>query len=496
MPTRPPSIVFLTTDTMGREMCSAYVNRPGVETPHLERFAASATLFENAFASCPLCTPARSTWYSGLHPNRNGAWCNNVAMRRGLPLLAELLSAAGYATAHLGKWHLDSGSYNGHGHPDGGFAAPWYDLTNFLAEVGLDGPGPRRFGGWTRGLEEEAFCFGHRVADRAIDVLKAHDHGKRPLFLAVEFDEPHGPYIAPPPFNTRFSFDEIYRPPTLNADMTGKPRIQQEYAAFLRANRKNPEDLPHYYEYYYNCNAYVDSELGRVLDAIQAFCPPDTVVIYTADHGDHLGAFGLCAKGPTLYDQTTAVPLIVRAPGLSSTARRVAGLTSSVDLWPTILDCAGVDRSGFTARRGYTGVSLAPVLRGETESVRDHVIVEYNRFGIAQTQDDGFFPIRGIRTDRWKLNLNLVETDELYDLERDPHETTNRILDPNAAEVRDALHDRLLAWQDETQDPFRGPPWTRRPWRADAAHTFEGLFTTGYKDRWPEREFIQRLETN
>jgi uncharacterized sulfatase len=108
---KKPDIVFITTDTQGREMVSAYGKRACVETPSIDRLAREGVLFENAFTASPLCTPARSSWYTGLHPNRNEAWCNNVTVRRETPMLAEVLSRNGYRAKHLGKWHLDGASY-------------------------------------------------------------------------------------------------------------------------------------------------------------------------------------------------------------------------------------------------------------------------------------------------------------------------------------------------------------------------------------------------
>ena len=480
-PTRAPAIVLITTDTQGQNMVSAYGERGGVETPNIDRFAREAVLFENAFCASPVCTPARSAWYSGLHPGRNGAWTNDVTMRRGVPLLAEVLGAAGYRCVHLGKWHLDGGGYNGRGRAEAGFDEPWYDLTSYHREHPQDGP--NRFGAWNRGLEEVEYCFAHCVADRAIGVMQ--QAREQPLFLAVEFDEPHGPYICPPPFRGRFDDRELFRPPTLNADMRGKPCIQQDYAAFLRRGRDRPEDLPAYYRLYHDCNSYVDHEIGRVLDAVDRHLPPDTVVVFTSDHGDHHGAFGLCAKGPTMYDATCAVPLIIRAPGCER-GRRTPALASGVDLLPTLLDTAGVDPP---AGDGYSGTSLLPLCRGQTAAVRDHVIMEYNRFGVGMHQVEGFFPIRCIRTAEWKLVVNLFDRDELYHLAKDPEEAHNRIDDPGCTAIRDDLHDRLLAWQQRTRDPFRSPQWRQRPWRGDAEHRFEGLFTTGYRDPWADHDF-------
>ena len=203
----PPPIVFITTDTQGRDMVSAYGpahwHRHGAAdgaevqlpaTPNIDRLAARGTLFDTCIAASPLCTPARSAWYTGLPPNRNGAVCNNTAPSRAVPMLGELLAQAGYAAHHVGKWHLDAGGYDGAVRGGGGFADDtWYDLRRFYDEVGRDGA--NRFGGWLRGLQDERFCFAHRVVDRAIGLLQRRDSGT-PLFLAVELDEPHGPTSA------------------------------------------------------------------------------------------------------------------------------------------------------------------------------------------------------------------------------------------------------------------------------------------------------------
>lgn len=482
-----PNIVFITTDTQGREMLSCYVDRPGVETPYLDQFAAESVLFEDAYITTPLCTPSRSSWYTGRHPNRSGAWGNEMTVGRHVPMLAELLNEQGYQTYHVGKWHLDGSGYNGRGTSDGGFdPSVWYDLNRFYDEVGHEGI--NRFGGWNKGMEDEVFCFGHRVADQAINVLKAHGNDDQPFFLAVEFDEPHGPYICPPPYRGRFSQDEIYKPSTFMADMSNKPQLQQDYAAYLASLRSSEHDFPGYYHRFYDCNSYVDYEIGRVIAAIKSHAPEDTVILFTSDHGDHLGAFGLGAKGPTMYDHTTAVPLIIHAPGLSTQPRHETGLVSSVDITATILDLAGVDLSAprFAPQHGYSWQSLIPVLKGEAVEVRDEVIMEYNRFGKQFEQVNGFYPIRCFVTKDWKLSINLFDTDELYNRHDDPEEINNLIHDDSWAEIRNGLHDRLLAWQKHTHDVFRGPQWGKRLWRQDFHYEFEGLSTTGFKDEWGE----------
>jgi uncharacterized sulfatase len=398
-------------------------------------------------------------------------------------MLAELLAAHGYRAMHLGKWHLH-GTLGDNGTADGGFhPETWYDHTNFLSEVGHSGV--NRFGGWNRGLHDIEYCFAHRVADRAIDSLKAGKSDSEPLFLVVSFDEPHGPYICPPPFRGRSERTGHYVAPSFGAPMDNKPRLQREYSAWLAQRRTAPQRLPAYYNLYFDCNSFVDYEIGRVLDAVERYCDHNTVVIYTSDHGDHLGGFGLQPKGPTMYDRTIAVPLIIKAPSLARPGRREAGLVSSVDIWATILDLIGIESpvGRSSARLRYTGQSLLPILKGAAGTTRDAVFCEWNRFGVSHSEDDGFYPIRCIRTADWKLSINLLDTDELYDLKNDPEEMTNLIAEPSLQGTRLALHDRLLRYMEETGDVMRGPAWTRRSWRPDTT-SFVGLVTTGWDENW------------
>ena len=135
-----PNIVFITTDTQGQNMVSAYGKNPAARTPSIDRLAEEGVLFENSYCSTPVCTPARSTWYTGLPPNRNGAMTNDIALFRHIPMLAELLGVSGYDCYHLGKWHLDAGSYAGRGFSQAGFnKAVWYDQINFIEDVGKEG---------------------------------------------------------------------------------------------------------------------------------------------------------------------------------------------------------------------------------------------------------------------------------------------------------------------------------------------------------------------
>jgi uncharacterized sulfatase len=213
---------------------------------------------------------------------------------------------------------------------------------------------------------------------------------------------------------------------------------------------------------YLACNAYVDAEIGRVLGAVDAHCREETVVLYTTDHGDFMGQFGFTGKGAAMYEAITGVPLLVRAPGRTRPGRRTKALASTMDFIPTMLDLAGLPADIL-----LDGTSLAAALEDPAAAPREAVFVEFNRFSFTQKVTGGFWPIRCIRTPRWKLTLNGFDTDELYDLETDPGERRNLIADPACAALRDELHDQLLRYLDRVRDPLRGDCWAKRPWRTN-----------------------------
>ncbi|MBN1246928.1 MAG: DUF4976 domain-containing protein, partial [Anaerolineae bacterium] len=145
-------------------------------------------------------------------------------------------------------------------------------------------------------------------------------------------------------------------------------------------------------------------------------------------------------------------------------------LVSHIDLLPTLMDLAGMDIPPI-----LEGESLAPQLAGQEDADRE-VIITFQRYEIEHDSWGGFQPVRAIVKGQHKLVLNLLHSDELYDVVRDPGEVRNLIDVPEMAAVRDELHDRLLDWMYAKRDPFRGPVWERRPWRASRRLQWRGEF--------------------
>jgi len=210
------------------------------------------------------------------------------------------------------------------------------------------------------------------------------------------------------------------------------------------------------------CNSFVDYEIGRVIEAIDRHAP-DALVIYAADHGDFLWSHSLSGKGPATYDEITNVPMIVRWPGHAPAGVVCDHPVSHIDLTPTIMDAFGLP-----IPRLLEGKSMLETFRSPDVRLNEVVFIEFARYEIDHDGFGGFQPLRAAFDGRYKLTINLLTSDELYDLDEDPGEMVNLIASPAHAAIRDRLHDAILDWMNRTRDPFRGYYWERRPWRTDA----------------------------
>jgi arylsulfatase A-like enzyme len=213
--------------------------------------------------------------------------------------------------------------------------------------------------------------------------------------------------------------------------------------------------------FFFGCQTYVDYEMGRVLNAIDTYAP-NALVIYTADHGDALSSHSLEGKGPAMYEEIARIPLVVRCPGLVTAGGVCSHPVSHINLVPTILDTMG-----YEAPKWLQGTSLIATLKNPDVRPNDAVFIEFSRFEVDHDGYGGFRPIRCVMDGRHKLVINLLDSDELYDLQKDPDELVNLIGSAEYAEVRNQLHDRLMQWINDSRDPFRGYGWECRHWRSD-----------------------------
>lgn len=463
-------IVWLMTDTTRFDMVGCY-GFPQMHTPNVDALAEKGVRFEYAYSAQPVCGPARSLLFTGLYPHENGSWGNCMPLGEDVKTIGQRLSAQGIACGYIGKWHLDGGDYFGYGIcPPGWDPDYWYDMKCYLDELEDDETrmaSRRPKTNFENGGIDAGFTYGHRCADRALRFID--QYRDQDFFLTVSFDEPHGPSLCPQPYASMYQDYVMPDTPAYHDTHENKPLYQKLWA------QKNGS--PALAGRLAGCNSFIDSEIGRVVDYVHERLP-DALILFTSDHGAALGAHGLSHKGASVYDEIARVPLIFAGPGVKQGAV-VKQTVSHADLPATVLDYMGVD-----IPQAFTGESLLPALAAGEKPQEGHAFVEFNRYERDHDGFGGLQPMRAIVTDRYKLALHLLDTDELYDVQNDPYNLHNLIDDPAYADVRNELHDRILNWMNETRDPFRGYQWKCRPWRTDAAADWD---VDGYT-RQPENE--------
>lgn len=455
----PKRVILIMTDSQRKDMVGCYGNAD-MKTPNLDRLAAEGIRFERAYCCQPVCGPARSAMFTGTFPHSSGVTANSVPLGDNVKTVGQRLDDNGVRTAYIGKWHLDGGDYFGVGRcPEGWDPDYWYDMRNYLEELTEDERVYSRQLDSSRDPNLKAdFTFGHRCSDRAVDFLETH--GAEDFLLVVSYDEPHGPFLCPG------EYADMYRdycfPKSRNVwdTLEDKPAHHQAWAG--KGVTEDKDALLIRYAPFFGCNTFIDTEIGRVLDAIDRHAG-DALVIYTSDHGDALHSHCLGGKGPAMYDEITNIPFLVRRPGHTPAQSVSSSLVSHIDLVPTIMH-----HFELPIPKILEGRDMSPVFSDPARETRDMIFMEFHRYEIDHDGFGGFQPIRSCFDGHYKLVVNLLTSDELYDLQSDPDEMKNLILSDAHLTIRDRLHDRLLEWMNETRDPFRGYYWERRPWRENA----------------------------
>ncbi len=447
-------LILIMVDTQRTDMLACYGN-DGMFTPNLDALAEQGVVYDRAYTCQPVCGPARSAIFTGLFPHSNGVWANNLALGDNVKTIGQRLTDNGIHAAYIGKWHLDGGDYFGLGRcPDGWDEKYWYDMRCYLEEMTEED----RYRSRQDDTEDirASFTYANKCSNKAISFLE--EYGDDDFFLVVSYDEPHGPSLSPEPFSSMYDNYRFPKKDNVWDDLENKPEHQRIWAGDAAAENKDELDITK--RSLISCNSYVDGEIGRVLEQIKKKAP-DAMILYTSDHGDMMRSHSLSEKGPAAYEEICHIPFIIKDnihAGL-----RYPYPVSHIDIVPTILEYMGLP-----VPKLLEGKCLLPTLEDARQKINDNVFIEFGRYEIDHDGFGGFQPMRAVFDGRYKLVINLLSSDELYDLQSDPDELSNLINDDAYSGVRDALHDRLLDWQNDTRDPFRGYYWENRPWRKTA----------------------------
>lgn len=464
-------VVILCGESVRYDMLNCN-RQTGLKTPNLDRLAAQGTRFERAYNCQPVCSPARSSLWTGLYPHTNGVWGNSMPLGNTTHTIGQRLTDRGVHCAFTGKWHLTGTDYFDTGRvPNGWDPAYWYDMRDYLNELNPQDrlrsrdPDTAEDPSWTSDM-----CYAHRCTNRAVDFLSKHY--LEDFLLVVAYDEPHDPSLCPTEYSEMYRNYIFPRSPNVDDDLSGKPDEQKIWAG-KRLNELNPS---HSDPRYFGSHTFVDHEIGRILDEIEAHTP-DALVIYTADHGVFINSHHLTDKGPAMYDEITHIPFLVKWPKHTPQASASTSLLSHVDLAGTMMEFFG-----YEVPKTLEGVSQLSVFKNPQESVRKEVFIEWGRYEVDHDGFGGYQPIRCICDGRHKLSINLMVTDELYDLQDDPGELKNLINSSEHATIRNDLHDRLLNQMNVSRDPFRGYYWGRRAWRPEFTETWENAGMTRQRE--------------
>ncbi|WP_165822408.1 sulfatase-like hydrolase/transferase [Paenibacillus montanisoli] len=459
----PPNILLITADQL-RYDCVGYSRIYPVQTPNLDKLAARSTVFHHAYSHIPVCSPARQSMLHGRRAETIGAlWNYNAFLPVGClqpdqySWSAEL-AENGYASAFLGKWGVNPdfdptafgyGSYVSESDYSAFRKSSYPDVAYSNGYFGENNPIP---------LEDAETQW---FAARAIEAMERLQGGGSPWHMALHFSEPHLPCRPAGPFADMYDPNDIPEWLGFPETFDGKPYIQRQQLLSWGVEDFAWADWAPIVARYYGAISQLDDAIGRVLTALDRIGAFDnTIVIFTADHGDMCGSHRMMDKHYILYDDVVRVPLMITWPGgqIEAGAARKEFVYNLLDLAPTLFELTGIESK---ARASFQGRSLVPLLIAQnaepsSQQWREAVFASYNG------QQFGLYTQRMVRTQEWKYIWNLTDIDELYELHADPGELTNVIGEKKHAETVAALRKLLFDQLSADEDPVIANEWTRR----------------------------------
>ena len=418
----------------------------------MDRLAARGVLFTNAHCAAPACNPSRAAVFTGLMPNKTGVWSNSSgSISRLKPKAVHLptpFNEAGYTTLGSGKMlhGRSSSTFDEYFATEQRWSPFPREAVNYTAEElpskGTDNPrkvvvrkgktyvlplnrmpSDRR----PNGKAGESFDWGPfdvpdsefgdtRITTWAIEKIESHDGS--PLFLGVGYYRPHIPLWAPARFFERFVDEPGRLPRVLPNDLndvseTARKWAREPVTAGSHATVVKYKQWQSAVEGYLACVTYVDHEIGRLLDAVDASkLAENTVIVLWSDHGWHLGEKEHWGKW-TGWERSTRVPLMVVPPKSRADEFAEPGAICSqpvglIDLFPTLLDLCGLE-----GPKGFDGESLVPLLKDPSKKTGRALVTTFDQGNLS------------VRTEHWRFIRYADGSEELYDLSSDPNEWHN-----------------------------------------------------------------------
>lgn len=459
-----PDIVLIITDQQRYDTIAA-LGASHMDTPNIDRLARNGVSFTQCHVTAPSCVPCRASLFTGYYPHTNGVLANGQPWSR---TWVSDLAAVGYHCVNIGKMHTIPYDARAGFHErfvvenkDRYLEGRWFldEWDKALASHGLKKQQREeyrkrtdykdRLGAFTWDLPPRLQS-DNFVGDTACWWLDTKPVEK-PLFMTIGFPGPHPPYDPTPEVAEKYMSRNVPIPDVSDEELADlaspwvekrKHDVEVDHDSVAWKLDPTEDELHRMRAYYYANVEMIDTQVGRILDALEARGNLDnTIIIFTSDHGDNLGDHGLIQKWAP-YEEVTRVPLIISAPERFKGERSIDALVQLFDLGPTILEWAGVEPDP-----SFEAVSLNPALRGDPFEGRAHVFCE--QAGDVNMTGASFLTM--VRSKTHKLvHFHGSEEGQLFDLESEAGETRNLWNVPEALEVKQNLMLTLMEFHVES----------------------------------------------
>ena len=435
-----PNVLLILSDDLNTALSG--FGHPQCKTPHLDRLAKRGVSFRRMYCQFPVCGASRSSLMNGLYPYSTGDLQNTTIFRKKNPdavTMSQLFKNNGYYVARVSKiYHMGIPFEIIDGTAKADDPQSWGEAYNIkCGEQNLPGKKVDHSPGWNSSQtfeRVEATGGDLEMADgmaatKAIDLLDKHQD--EPFFLAVGFVRPHVPLVAPAKYFRAYPEKDMVPPEVPADDISDMGKVTQKYKTSGSLKIK-PEDIPAILSAYYASVTHMDAQVGRLLDALDRLgLSDDTIVIFSSDHGYHLGEHHKWQK-QHLFEETCRVPFILSVPWLESghggASRQICEL---VDLYPTVADLAGLKPPDY-----LQGTSMRAIL--DDPKTRDWK----KKSALTVSTKGGV----SLRNDDWRITTWTKGKDvdvELYDLKKDPGEFTNVAEQPGYQAILETMMKRL-----------------------------------------------------
>ncbi|MEE9362107.1 MAG: sulfatase [Cellulophaga sp.] len=419
------NVLFIIADDLTATAVSSYENK-ACNTPNIDKLASEGVRYTKAYTQYPVCGPSRASLLSGYYPNATTTY-GYVSGRKNIgpnrKTWPQLFKDNGYYTARVSKiFHMgvpidiETGS---NGKDD---KMSWTERFNSkgpeweadgeaeLVQGNPNGAIERKGGNVMTIVKADGDDLVHsdgRTAEKTIELIKKHKN--EPFFLAVGFVRPHVPFVAPKSYFESYPYEQVKMPKKVNDDWDDIPKRGINYVTSINGEMSAEQEKKAVAAYYASVT-YMDAQVGKVLNALKEEGLEDnTIVIFTSDHGFHLGEHSFWMK-VSLHEESVRVPMIIKAPGKSP--KVCNSFVELLDLYPTISDLAGLPYS-----KNLQGESLVKTLDNAKHEVRSMA------FSVSQGGKSFL-----LRNDKWayiQYDEDAGAGMELFDMEKDPKQFTN-----------------------------------------------------------------------